>query len=93
MHPWLHCFWGTLTAAYGELEERVGTATSGRGSKAERVRNAVSRRTQPFAISALENDCPDISREHIRKVLTQLRAEGLVEMEGAGRAAVWRWKG
>jgi hypothetical protein len=23
----------------------------------------------------------------------QLRAEGLVDMEGAGRNAVWRWKG
>ena len=93
VHPWLHCFWGTLTAAYSELEERVGTATTGRGSKAERVRSAVSRRTRTFAISAIEHDCPDVSREHIRKVLTQLRAEGLVEMEGAGRAAVWRWKG
>ena len=93
VHPWLHCFWGTLTAAYNELEERVGTATTGRGSKAERVRSAVARKTRAFAISVLENDCPDISREHIRKVLTQLRAEGLVEMEGAGRAAVWRWKG
>jgi Fic family protein len=93
VHPWLRYFWGTLTAAYNELEERVGTATTGRGSKAERVRSAIARRTRPFAISSLENDCPDISREHIRKVLTQLRAEGLVEMEGAGRTATWRWKG
>jgi Fic family protein len=69
VHPWLRYFWGTLTAAYSELEERVGTATTGRGSKAERVRSAIARRTRPFAISALENDCPDISREHIRKVL------------------------
>ena len=93
VHPWLRCFWGTLMSAYNELEARVGTATSGRGSKAERVRSAVSRRAQAFAISAIEHDCPDISREHIRKVLTQLRAEGRVEMEGAGRGAVWRWKG
>ncbi|MBM4378371.1 MAG: Fic family protein [Deltaproteobacteria bacterium] len=93
VHPWLRCFWGTLTAAYNELEERVGTATTGRGSKTERVRSAVSRKSQAFAISVIEHDCPDISREHIRKVLTQLRAEGLVDMEGAGRGAVWRWKG
>ncbi len=93
VHPWLRYFWGTLTAAYNELEERVGTATTGRGSKAERVRSAISRRAKAFAISSIEADCPDISREHIRKVLTQLRADGLVEMEGAGRSAVWRWTG
>lgn len=91
--PWLRYFWGTLTAAYKEMEERVGTATSGRGSKAQRVRAAASRRARPFAISTLEADCPDVSREHIRKVLTQLRAEGLVEMDGAGRNATWRWMG
>ena len=93
VHPWLRYFWGTLLAAYNELEERVGTATSGRGSKAERVKAAIARRARAVAISALEGDCPDVSREHIRKVLTQLRAEGLVDMEGAGRNAVWRWKG
>ena len=88
-HPWLRYFWGVLIAAYKELEERVGSLTGGRGSKGERVRAAVLRRLAPFAISEIERDCPDVSREHIRKVLTQLRSEGLMRMEGLGRGAKW----
>lgn len=87
--PWLRYFWGVLLAAYKELEQRVGRVANGAGAKGERVRSAVLRRALPFAISELENDCPDVSREHIRKVLTRLRDEGVVRMEGAGRGARW----
>jgi len=89
-YPWLVYFWGVLTAAYKEFEDRVGTLQAGRGSKTELVRGAVRRRIAPFAISDLERDCPGVSREMIRVVLNQLREEGLVAMEGKGRGAKWR---
>jgi Fic family protein len=89
-YPWLVYFWGVLTAAYKEFEDRVGTLQTGRGSKTELVRGAVRRRIAPFAISDLERDCPGVSREMIRVVLNQLREEGLVAMEGKGRGAKWR---
>jgi len=91
-HPWFNYFWGTLTRAYGEFEERVGTLLSGRGSKTQQVRDAVARRLGPFAISEIEADCAGVSREMVRHVLRQMRDEGAIVRQGTGRGARWRRK-
>jgi Fic family protein len=88
--PWLNYFWGVLIRAYGEFEERVGVIGGGRGSKTQRVRDAVGRRVAPFRISDIETDCPGVGRDLIRKVLRKMRDEGVVRAEGHGRAARWR---
>ncbi len=88
--PWLGYFWGVLLRAYSEFEERVGVVGGGRGSKTQRVREAVERRVGPFQISDVGMDCPGTSRELIRKVLRALRDEGVIVSEGVGRKASWR---
>jgi Fic family protein len=88
-NPWLNYFWGTLLRAYGEFEERVGTISKGKGTKTELIRQAVERRTGPFAISDIESDCPGISRDMVRLVLRQLRDEGIISSHGKGRGAKW----
>ena len=88
-NPWLNYFWGTLLRAYGEFEERVGTISKGKGTKTELIRQAVERRTGPFAISDIESDCPGISRDMVRLVLRQLRDEGRISSTGKGRGAKW----
>lgn len=88
-HPWLDVFWGVLLAAYKEFEERVGKLGTGRGAKSAQVRAAVSRRVTPFSISELERDCPGIGRDTMRQVLRQMRDEGALRVEGAGRGARW----
>jgi Fic family protein len=87
--PWLNYFWGVLIRAYKELEDRVGTIQTDRGSKTEQVRQAVGRRTNPFAISDIESDCPGVSRDMIRVVLNRLRNEGVLSLQGRGRASKW----
>lgn len=87
--PWMGYFWGVLLRAYAEFEDRVGAVGGGRGSKTQRVRDAVDRRVGPFQISDIERDCPGISREMIRKVLRTLRDEGVITSEGVGRGARW----
>jgi Fic family protein len=87
--PWLDYFWGVLLRAYREFEERVGTLSLGRGSKTQRVREAVSRRLGPFSISDIEADCPGVSRDMVRVVLRQLRDEGAIKPQGKGRGARW----
>ena len=87
---WMRYFWGVLLRAYEEFEERVGTITEGRGSKTRQVREAVQRRTAPFAISELQRDTPGVSKEMVRRVLRQMRDEGLLVTEGRGRGARWR---
>ncbi len=87
--PWLNYFWGVLLRAYGEFEERVGTLSKGRGSKTQQIREAVGRRSGPFSISDIEDDCPGVSRDMVRVVLRQLRAEGVISPRGKGRGAHW----
>ncbi len=87
--PWLNYFWGVLIHAYEEFEQRVGQLDGVRGSKSEHVREAVGRKVSPFKIVDLERDCPGVSRETIRLVLREMKAEGLVRAEGRGRAARW----
>ena len=86
--PWLRYYWGVLTRAYRELEQRMGTVT-GKGSKSERILAAVARRIGPFRITDIEQECPDVSRDMIRLVLRDLRDKGTLRAEGTGRGARW----
>jgi hypothetical protein len=87
--PWLNYFWGVLLRAYGELEDRVGTLLGGKGAKTEQIKQAVSQKITPCAISDIEADCPGVSRDMIRLVLRSLRDEGKIQLRGKGRGAKW----
>ena len=87
--PWLTYFWGVMIRAYTEFEARVGTVTTGYGSKTEQIKLAIDRRTGPFAISDIERECPGISRDMVRHVLRQMRDEGALRSTGVGRNAKW----
>lgn len=89
-YPWLEYFWGVLLRAYSEFRDRAGRVLEGRGAKTALIEAAVDRRTRPFAISELEQDCPGVSRDMIRHVLRRLRDEGRVEVQGRGRGARWQ---
>ena len=87
--PWVHYFCGVLLHAYQEFEDRVGNIAAGRGSKSQRVREAIERKVLPFRVSELEREVPDVSRETIRLVLRAMKKEGLIRSEGHGRGARW----
>jgi len=88
-HPWLGYFWGMLIAAYKEFEERVGAMKDAPGAKTGLIEQAVRRRMKPFAISEIEAECPDTSRDMVRHVLRQMRSRGEIEVRGRGRSAKW----
>lgn len=92
INPWMDYFWGILLRAYREFEDRVGTIRSGKGSKSEQIRAAVGRKLAPFAISDIESELPEISRDMIRVVLRKLRDEDVIEPRGKGRGAKWHRK-
>lgn len=87
--PWLRYTWGILIRAYKEFEERVGNVEAGRGSKSQRVRDAVERKVIPFRIRELEREVPGVGRETIRLVLREMKKEGRVKLEGRGPGARW----
>ncbi|GIG39516.1 Fic family protein [Cellulomonas phragmiteti] len=88
--PWLRY----VVRGLADCSEQLATLTEAarRGSsKQERVRTyALRHAPTPFRISDVRAALPDVSDPTIRLVLTRLRDDGLVEVDGVGRSAAWR---
>ena len=95
--PFINYVLSILKSAYREFEDRVGQTGAPRGSKRELVLAGIERLTatpgKGFAISALEQSCPGVSRDMIRRVLRQQQAAGVLMCQGRGPVAVWKKKG
>lgn len=87
--PWWEYFLGVIAAAYRDFEHRVGLVGVGRGAKSEHVRKMIEERLGEFSISELEQLCPHVSRDTIRTVLQEMKAEGIIRPIGRGRGARW----
>lgn len=91
--PYINYVLSILKTAYREFAERVGEVKAPRGSKTDRVLAAISRHIGEFTISQVEQACPGVSREMVRRVLQAQQAAGAVECQGRGPAARWKKKG
>ncbi|MDP1733174.1 MAG: Fic family protein [Sulfuritalea sp.] len=91
--PYINFVLYILKTAYKEFAERVGEVSAPRGSKRELVLAALARFAGEFSFGELERACPGVSRDMIRLVLRERRAEGMLVCEGRGPAARWRKKG
>ncbi len=89
---WISYFWGVMLAAYKEYEQRVGTLRTGRGAKGDQIRQSVERRLGPFRTVDIEAECPGVSHEWVRRILREMRDEGLIEFQGRGPGARWAKK-
>ncbi len=87
--PWLEYFWGMMIKAYKEFEERVGTVSTGKGSKTDHIISVVGRKIGPFSVADIQKECHGISMDLIRKVLGQLKEEGVITLKSRGRYAKW----
>lgn len=87
--PWLRY----LTAALADCSTQLTTLTTrarSSGSKQERVRDHVLHHAgRTFQLRDLRAALPGVSDPTFRLVLTQLKAEGLVDNDGTGRSARW----
>lgn len=88
--PWTEYFLGVIVRAYGTFEERVGAITQARGAKSEMVRAAIRAFTGPFAIRELQERCPNVGLDLIRRILREERQAGAIEVSGRGPDAHWR---
>lgn len=84
--PWLEYFWGMLTAAHAEFEERVTTVLDASVSKVELVALSM---TSSFRLADVKARLPNVSDSTITKVLGSLRTSGRLRLEGRGRGAAW----
>lgn len=88
--PWLEYFLGIILAAYREFADRVGSISTYKGSKSERIKEAINHFIGDFTISDIEKACPDISRPTIYRVLKELKDEEFIKPIEVGRNAKWK---
>jgi Fic family protein len=91
--PYINYLLFILKTAYKEFAERVGDIKAPRGAKTDQIVAAIGGFVGEFTVSQLEQACPGISRDMIRRVLREQQAAGVIECQGRGPAARWRKKG
>ena len=87
--PYINFVLFVLKSAYREFAERVGEIKAPRGAKTELILAAMGRFEGTFTLTQLEQDCPGVSRDMIRRVLREQKAAGTVDCQGRGPAARW----
>ena len=78
-----------LKGAYRELVDRVGDLGAPRGSKTDQVLEAIRHLPREFTLTQLEQRCPGVSRDMIRRVLRAERGTS-VACIGRGPGAKWQ---
>jgi Fic family protein len=87
--PWAGYILGCLDGAYERFTDRVAAGTSG-ATKQDRIRDFVLlHASRLFSIADIRRAVPGVSDQTIRLVLTELKAGGLVTVDGTGRGAMW----
>ncbi len=87
LFPWWNIFLSVIKQAHSELEKRL-TFTEGIG-KTALVRTVVLQTTGRFTMSEIRAQCPTVSTQLVKKVLSELKKEGVIALEGRGRGARW----
>jgi Fic family protein len=78
-----------LTEASKEFERRLGDVKSIPGEKTALVLAAIQNQIGSFGVADLQNACPGVSVDLIRRVLSQLRREEKVRCLSRGRTSQW----
>ncbi len=87
--PFLNFFLSTLKEAYARLQTRVEQASGG-PAKGLMVRELVLGWNHQFSLADASAQAPFATPHLVKKVLADLKAQGLVELQGRGRGAKWR---
>ncbi len=90
--PYVNFVLSIMKAAYRDFVERVGAVSAPRGAKTEQVLTAIAGFTGEFTVTRIEQTCPGVSRDMVRRILQAQQSAGAVECHGRGPAARWRKK-
>lgn len=90
--PWLDFFLETLIKAGDLLEQAVNSLQwqGIRAPKSQLIKTAIERVDGTFSVADICIEIPTVSRELVKKVIQQLRTEGMLEPVGKGRGAQWQ---
>jgi Fic family protein len=90
--PWWSYFLSVLRQAYSDFAQKVENA-SGRPTKSDLLRRAVLDQVGPFMLSEILALVPAASPQLAKKVLLEMKADGVVKTTGRGRGATWELTG
>lgn len=90
--PWMMFFVSILRRAYNELNEKVERSPKeiSQGGKTDVIKKMILSQVGAFSLSDIENLCPSVSKQLIKKVLTELKEGKIIVLEGKGRGARWK---
>jgi Fic family protein len=91
--PYINYVLSILKMAYRGFAERVGEIRAPRGSKTDLVLAAINRFAGEFTVAQVEQSCPGVSRDMVRRVLRAQQNANAVACEGRGPAARWKKMG
>ncbi|MDP2303968.1 MAG: Fic family protein [Ignavibacteria bacterium] len=88
--PWWEYFLGILLKAYKDFENRVGLISSARGGKTSLVFDILKSIQGEFTVKDIQNLCPGVSLDMIRKILRDERKNGKLKCTEMGRDSRWK---
>ena len=87
--PYVNFVLFILKTACREFEARVGQVGSPRGSKTTLIAAAIGNLPGQFTLRELEQACPSVSRDMIRRVVREMAGKGKLVSNGRGPGARW----
>jgi Fic family protein len=87
--PFWFYFSRTIKIAYDRLADKFDMSEKFSGGKNQIIKAAIRSMPTKFKLGDLINTCPSVSRDLIQKVLKELKSQGVIELQGKGRGAVW----
>jgi Fic family protein len=91
--PYINYLLFIIKTAYREFEDRIGKIETPKGEKTNLIILSVDKKQGTFRIADIQNECPNVSVDMIRRILKNLRAKEQVECMGRGQNAKWRKTG
>ena len=88
--PYINYVLFIIKSAYREFEQRIGQLQSPKGEKTRLILEAIDKTDGPFSVAELQNRCPSVSMDMIRRILKGLRGKKQVECLGRGQRARWQ---
>lgn len=88
--PYINYLLSVIKMAYREFEQRLGQLQSPKGEKTSLVLQAIDKTFGSFSVAELQNACPNVSVDMIRRVLKNLRTKKQIECLGLGQSARWQ---
>lgn len=88
--PYINYILSVIKMAYREFEQRLGQLQTPKGEKTSLVLHAINSALGPFSVAEIQNKCPNVSVDMVRRVLKNLRAKDQVECLGRGQNARWQ---